>query len=275
MTSLRGKIVPVIIAICGAAWLIHAQLNPAREAQLWEHRNLGKAFYENPTTQPQAVVEFHTALEMAPGSVRERVNYGLALLRAGEIERGIVELEKAQKQDPKLPHTWFNLGVAYKRQSEFDKALVEFEGMARLVPTEPVTHYQIGTLHKIRGEGNAAIKDSETAAAIQQFETARDLNPLLAAPHFQLYGLYRQVNRPADAAAELRLFQEAKQRQEGAAVPEDMDWCSYAEIYDPIDEPPPAPWPRRCIATRESRTDSPAMRRVWLHSISMAARGPA
>jgi len=241
MTSLRGKIVPVIIAICGAAWLIHAQLNPAREAQLWEHRNLGKAFYENPTTQPQAVVEFHTALEMAPGSVRERVNYGLALLRAGEIERGIVELEKAQKQDPKLPHTWFNLGVAYKRQSEFDKALVEFEGMARLVPTEPVTHYQIGTLHKIRGEGNAAIKDSETAAAIQQFETARDLNPLLAAPHFQLYGLYRQVNRPADAAAELRLFQEAKQRQEGAAVPEDMDWCSYAEIYDPIDEPPPAP----------------------------------
>lgn len=239
---LRGKVFPVIIAICGSVWLAHtqinraqlnrAQLNQAREVQLWEHRNLGKALYENPTTQPQAVVEFHTALEMAPSSVRERVNYGLALLRVGELASGIVELEKVQKQDPKLPHTWFNLGVAYKRQSEFDKSLVEFEGMARLVPTEPVTHYQIGTLLKMKGE---------TAEAIQQFETARDLNPLLAAPHFQLYGLYRQSNRPADAATELRLFQDAKQRQEGAAIPEDMDWCTYAEIYDPIDEPTPAP----------------------------------
>jgi hypothetical protein len=229
---LRGKVFLVIIAICGLAWLAHTQINRAREAQLWEHRNLGKAFYENPTTQPQAVTEFHTALEMAPGSVRERLNYGLALLRVGEMARGIAELEKVQKQDPRLPHTWFNLGVAYKRESEFDKSLVEFEGMARLVPTEPVTHYQIGTLLKMKGE---------TAAAIKQFETARDLNPLLAAPHFQLYGMYRQANRPADAATELRLFQDAKQRQDGAAIPEDMDWCTYAEIYDPIDEPQPAP----------------------------------
>ncbi|MGO9011374.1 MAG: FG-GAP-like repeat-containing protein [Bryobacteraceae bacterium] len=240
---LRGTVFLVIIAICGWAWLAHTQINRdqpnraepnrAEEAQLWEHRNLGKAFYENPTTQTQAIAEFHTALDMSHG-VRDRLNYGLALLRAGELPRGIAELEAVQKQDPALPHTWFNLGVAYKRQSDFDKALVEFEGMARLVPTEPVTHYQIGTLLKMKGE---------TTAAIKQFETARDLNPLLAAPHFQLYGLYRQTNRLADAATELRLFKEAKARQEGAAVPEDMDWCSYAEIYDPIDEPPPAPLP--------------------------------
>ncbi len=234
---LRGKVFLVIIAICGLAWLIHsqpsrAQLNGAEEAQLWEHRNLGKALYENPTTQTQAIAEFHTALEMSHGSVRDRLNYGLALLRAGELPRGIAELEAVQKLDPKLPHTWFNLGVAYKRESEFDKALVEFEGMARLVPAEPVTHYQIGTLLKMKGD---------MAAAIQQFETARDINPLLAAPHFQLYGLFRQSNRMADAAAELRVFQQAKQRQEGATIPEDMDWCSYAEIYDPIDEPPQAP----------------------------------
>ena len=121
--------------------------------------------------------------------MRERLNYGLALLRVGEMARGIAELEKVQKQDPKLPHTWFNLGVAYKRESEFDKALVEFQEMARLVPTEPVTHYQIGTLLKMKGE---------TADAIKQFEAARNLNPLLAAPHFQLYGLYRHLKLQGD-----------------------------------------------------------------------------
>jgi tetratricopeptide (TPR) repeat protein len=238
---LRNQVLPVIVAICASAWLAGAQADPAREAQLWQHRNLAKALYENPTTQIQAVGEFKAALDMAPGSVRERLNYALALLRAGEFPAGIAELEKVRKQDPRLPHVWFNLGVAYKKQSEFDKAFAAFEGMARLVPAEPVTHYQLGTLHKIRGEADPAIKDSETAAAVKEFEIARDLDPLLAAPHFQLYGLYRQVNRPADAAAELRLFQEAKKRQDGAAIPEDMDWSMYAEIYDPIDAPPPAP----------------------------------
>src|ERR1051325_733077 len=52
--------------------------------QLQVYRNLGKAFYENPTTQQQAVEQFQKALELAPDSVRERVNYGLALLRAGK-----------------------------------------------------------------------------------------------------------------------------------------------------------------------------------------------
>jgi hypothetical protein len=53
--------------------------------------------------------------------------------------------------------------------------------------------------------------------------------------------LYRQAGRAEQAAAELKIFQELKKQQEGAAIPEDMDWCAYAELYDPIDAPPPAP----------------------------------
>src|ERR1041385_309545 len=68
--------------------------------QLQVYRNLGKAFYENPTTQQQAVEQFQKALELAPDSVRERVNYGLALLRAGKTADGITKLRKAQQQDP-------------------------------------------------------------------------------------------------------------------------------------------------------------------------------
>src|SRR5437868_14848335 len=86
--------------------------------ELWHHRNLGKAFYENPTTQQQAVDEFRKALDLAPSSARERVNYGLALLRAGKTADGIGELLRAQRQDPSIPHTWFNLGIAYKRESQ-------------------------------------------------------------------------------------------------------------------------------------------------------------
>src|ERR1700676_2158401 len=69
-------------------------------------------------------------------------------------------------------------------------------------------------------------------AAIKEFEIARRLDPRLAAPHFQLYGLYRQ-RRPEASAAEVRIFQDLKKQQEGAAIPEDMEWSSYAEIYEP------------------------------------------
>ena len=220
-----------LISVLGAsavAWIVLAQSVRPDQTQLWHYRNLGKAFYENPTTQQQAVDEFRKALALAPDSVRERVNYGLALVRAGEVAGGMAELHKAQQADPELPHTWFNLGIQLKKQGELDAALAQFEGMAHLVPDEPVTHYQIGSIRKARGE---------PALAVKEFETARRLNPLLAAPHFQLYGLYRQTNRPQEAAEELRVFQDLKKQQEGAAVPEDMEWSFYAEIYDPLDAP--------------------------------------
>jgi len=221
-------------AACALAWLLAAQSHPSGDARLWHYRNLGKAFYENPTTQRQAVDILRQALALAPNSARERLNYGLALLRAGDAAAGIAEIEKVQKQDPKLPHTWFNLGITFKKQGDFDRALSQFQQMVRLAPNEPVSHYQLGVLYKLKGDGGAAMKE---------FETARHLNPRLAAPHFQLYNMYRVENRAQDAAAELRIFQDLKKQQEGAAVPEDMDWCAYAEIYDPIDARPAAPLP--------------------------------
>ncbi len=230
-SKLRGWLwVVVLTGVSGAGWAVFGQ--NSNDARIWQHRNLGKAFYENPTTHKEAVEELRLALALAPNSVREQLNYGLALLRQGDVKSATAELEKVQKRNPKLPHTWFNLGIVYKKETETDKALAQFQEMVKLVPNEPVAHYQLGALYKL--------KDDNTAA-IAQFETARDLNPRLAAPHFQLFGLYRQSGRADQAADELRIFQELKKQQEGAAVPEDMEWCQYAELYDPIDAPPSAP----------------------------------
>jgi tetratricopeptide (TPR) repeat protein len=227
----RGSVWMVLsIVMIGAGWLVFGQ-NP-NDGRVWQHRNLGKAFYENPTTHAEAVQELKLALALAPNSLREHLNYGLALLRVGELPAAVAELEKVQKLNPKLPHTWFNLGIVYKKQNEADKALAQFREMVKLTPNEPAAHYQLGVVYKLK---------DDNAAAIAQFEAARDLNPLLAAPHFQLYGLYRQAARPEQTADELRIFQDLKKQSEGAAIPEDMEWCQYAELYDPIDSLPPAP----------------------------------
>jgi hypothetical protein len=194
---------------------------------LWHHRNLGKAFYENPTTQLMAVDEFKKALDLAPESARERVNYGLALLRAGKTAEGVEELLKAQKQDPGVPHTWFNLAITYKRDSDYDKAIQQFEQMVKLVPDEAVSHYNLGVLYKLTARPDLSLR---------HFEEAARLDPNLAGPHFQLYNAYRASGKDDDSARELAAFQEIKKRQTGAAVPEDLEWSYYSEIYD-VSEP--------------------------------------
>ena len=214
-----------VTALVWAAWA-SAGVDPANSKldEISRHRNLGKAFYENPTTHGEAVEEFKKALDLNPDSLRDRLNYGLALLRAGKVAEGIAELEEVQKRDPKIPHTWFNLGIEFKKASDYERAIQQFQGMLRLVPNEPVSHYNLGALYQLAGK-----KDS----ALQQFQIAAKLDPNLAAPHFQLYNAYRQSDRSEDARAEYEAFQEIRKRQAGAAIPEDLDWSSYSEIYDP------------------------------------------
>jgi tetratricopeptide (TPR) repeat protein len=214
-----------------ALFLLHGA-SATREQQdlLWHYRNLGKAFYENPTTQKEAVVEFKKALDMAPDSPREEINYGLALLKAGQSKEGVAELLKAQQRDPSIPHTWFNLGIYYKKEGDYQRAIEQLERMAKLVPDEPVTHYNLGVLYKLAGK---------PAEGLRELEIAEKVNPNLAGPHFQLFNQYRQAGRTEDAKRELEVFQEIKKRTAGAAVAEDMEWSYFAEIYETV-EPQPA-----------------------------------
>ncbi len=216
-------------ALCSLL-LVAADIPPV-ESRLWEYRNLGKAFYENPDTHVQAVEELQKALELRPESVRERINYGLALLRAGQTDKGVAELVKAQKQDPSLPHTWFNLGIAYKHAADYEKAIDQFRGMIKLVPNEPAGHYNLAAVLRSKGDIDAALPE---------FIEAARLNPELAGPHFQLFSLYQRKGDHDAAARERKLFEEAKKRNEGSAVPEDMEWCFYAELYDPPEQRPSA-----------------------------------
>src|SRR3979409_817756 len=53
------------ILLAAGGFLLWSAETPSVEERLARHRNLGKAFYENPTTQVEAVAEFRRALELA------------------------------------------------------------------------------------------------------------------------------------------------------------------------------------------------------------------
>ncbi|MGA2183850.1 MAG: FG-GAP-like repeat-containing protein [Bryobacteraceae bacterium] len=224
-------LVPCAIAVMAFFLQSPAQTKPGVEEQLAQLRNLGKAFYENPVTKQEAVDTFRKALALAPDSARERLNYGLALVRNGDVDQGAAEIARVQKQDPSIPHTWFNLGILYKKKGEMEEALKQLRHMEELVPDEPVTHYNVGTLYKQNGN---------MAEALKEFETAAKLDINFAAPRFQIFDLYRQQGAMDKARPALAEFQEVKKRQEASdSGSEDVSWSYYSEIYDVV-EPEPA-----------------------------------
>ncbi len=207
-----------------ATWVVMPRAqDPQNAAALQEIRNLGKAFYETPGSAQQAVEQLRIAAERNPRSAQDRLNYGLALLRAGSGEEGVAEIIAAQKFDRTIPHTYFNLGIEYKKDGEAEKAIAEMLQMEKLVPNEAKTQYNLGALYKQIGD---------TRRAIEKFERAAKLDPSMAAPRFQLFGIYRRTDR-GRADMELEKFKELKAAQEGAAVGEDVDWSFYSELYDP------------------------------------------
>jgi len=219
------RVLFALVAAAGLGLMVHAAADSDKVAaeKLAKVRNLAKAFYENPNTKKEAAAEFKKALDLAPDSARERLNYGLALLRAGDTENGLKELVAVQKQDPSIPHSWFNLGIEYKKLGEFEKAIEQLEKMAALVPEEPVTQYNLGVLYK---------RADRTEAAIKKFQIAAQLDPSLAAPHFQLFNSYRTTGKKELAQRELGVFKVVKARQKDAVVGEDMNWSFYSEVHE-------------------------------------------
>jgi Flp pilus assembly protein TadD len=233
------------IVVLLAAMLLQGAHRTTREDQIWQHRNLGKALYENPSTEKLAVDEFRQALELNPGSARERLNYGLSLLKAGDTDRGIAELQAVQRQDPSLPHTWFNLGIVYKMQQRDEEAIEQFQGLLKVAPKEPVSHYNLGVLYR---------KQGDLPDAVREFETAARLDPNFAAPRFQLYSAYRTLERPDDAGRVIAEFRAIKGGQDQPdADQEDVNWSVYAEIYDPVSDrlPGPAAQPQARFRVRD------------------------
>ena len=213
---------PVVAAILV---LVTGAARPGNEEALWRHRNLGKALFEAPDTMSKAPAELKKALDLAPESFRDRLNYGIALLRTGDLDGAIVELEKAQKLNPDLPYTWFNLGIAYKRKGRRADALRQFEHMAQMTPDEPVVHYNMGLLYELAGRSEDALKEYELAAK---------LNPRLVGPRFKIFNYYR-LRSETEAAAKARAeFEKVKEAQQAHEDSEDLEWCYYAELYDPI-----------------------------------------
>jgi hypothetical protein len=118
-----------------------------------------------------------------------------------------------------------------------------------------VPRYNLGSVLRSKGDNEAAIPE---------FLEAERLNPNLAGPHFQLFSLYQRAGNREAAARERQAFEDAKKRSEGAAVPEDMEWCFYVELDDP-------PETHVSAANEPTKYDDKVVSAGWSGAVNMLA----
>lgn len=143
-----------------------------------------------------AVPEFQRSLELDPGNIDLRLNFGEALADVNRLDDAIAEDRHviADRPDYWLAHC--NLGSALDQQHKFDEALREFQRGADSEPTNDLP--QIGL-------GKVLLEEGKTDDAILHFKKALALDPNSAGGHYNLGSLYARLGQTADATTELRL----------------------------------------------------------------------
>ncbi len=238
------RICLLAVFVASATAPVYWMQTPARSTvdgeELWHHRNLGKAYYENPTTHPQAEEEFARAVALS-GALRDHVNYGLTLLQVGKFDKAVEVLqhaeglEKAQSlQGSRLLHIPFALGIAFKKRAEIsdsaadrERAIAYLQAVIQVEPEEPMANYNLAMLLEE--------VDQNLGRALPRFEAAARHSDL-PEPHYRLAGAYQRLDRAEDASRERQLWQRLKAAEAGTLPnPERIEWSFYREIYEPVE----------------------------------------
>lgn len=112
---------------------------------------------------PRAVADFEQALRLNPDFAPAQFNLGLALLAqgAGERERGMVALRRAQELAPEAPGPYNALCWEYALQSRPEEALPYCDQAVALDPT-PFSRDSRGVVYALQGRNTEAIAEFES-----------------------------------------------------------------------------------------------------------------
>lgn len=181
----------------------------------------------------------------SPGSPRAEQLAGEAMAAAGNRQGAEQHFRAALKLRPDLRDVHYALGDLYLESGDYEKAEAEFRAEAQLAPRSAAAAYKLGTVLLNRGRLAEAIAQLERANELQPgmpetlFALGKAMNAtgdaaaaerylkqvleaeqdtaLAESAHFQLAQAYRKLGRAADAAREMKAFDELRARRKGAA----------------------------------------------------------
>jgi Flp pilus assembly protein TadD len=123
------------------------------------------------------------AATKSPESGLANLNYGYALLGAGQNDAGRRQVQHAVALDPGLVEREIERAVSLARLGRSTDAILAFHNALLLDPRSAFVHYNLGVLYEQRGQAGAAVTEYQAAVA---------LDPTMALAHNNLGILYAE-----------------------------------------------------------------------------------
>jgi tetratricopeptide (TPR) repeat protein len=149
----------------------------ARLAESQSNLALTKAGDERSQLNEQSFESYRKAIELQPDAAYHN-NFGLALVKAGKIDEGKVELTKAAGLDPiNAGKYYFNLGAIMVNSGNNDAAIEAFRSAIQADPNYASAHYQLGTALIGAAKMNADGTINPEPGTVEAFEKYLQLEP--------------------------------------------------------------------------------------------------
>ena len=157
--------------------------------------------------EQEAEAQYKAALTARPDLRGAHLALGQLYARANKWPEAEEQFRAEAKVEPGNAEAAYRLGAALLQDGNAKDAVPELERSLRLQPDMPETLAALGKAQSMLTNYAAAEK------AWSRVVTLEKTGPLAAEAHFGLAGIYRRQGKAADAAREMKLFQQAKNPQ--------------------------------------------------------------
>ncbi|MFL6446996.1 MAG: tetratricopeptide repeat protein [Bryobacteraceae bacterium] len=144
----------------------------------------------------EAVREYKTATEKAPGLAAAWAGLATAQSASGDDESALKTAEHARKLDEKDPDTATLIAAIYVRMGDFPKAEPFAREALRLKPDLATAHVVLARVYVYRGQSEEALEELQAA----------EKDDLDGSTHYLLATTLRKLGRPGEAAVAMREY---------------------------------------------------------------------
>ncbi|MDO8643988.1 MAG: tetratricopeptide repeat protein [bacterium] len=138
-----------------------------------------------------------------------RLQYGEALIGAGEYDKALLFFEKITNEEPKNERAFFNLGYTYFQMKRYSEAAREYGKAIELNPDFIEAYFNLGMTYKML---------EDTGGAIQAFEKALVIDPKSPPTLYNLGMIHQESGNGSEANHFLCQFIELKLKAYEAEV---------------------------------------------------------
>lgn len=163
---------------------------------------IGQAYYEQ-SKFPDALAEFHQALEMNPRLPGAHYSTGMIYIKQGKLDEAAQEFNAELALDSKSVAAMYQLASVKLQQRQTEEAIRLLNEVLGQKPSYGDAHYQLG---------KALLDQGDASGAIQHLEAATRLQPTQSYGYYQLSLAYRRAGRIEEADQALHTYQELKDK---------------------------------------------------------------